>query len=132
MSTDLNAAAQHALFLEPHVFTEAVRLFGEGTWFFTPRWSLTGGLRYYNFEEDRVLNFGGYFAEATPPARRSGAVDSDGVSPRVILTYSPTDDLRFNAQFSRGFRLGGINDPINIPLLPRGHRRCLRRPVELA
>jgi iron complex outermembrane receptor protein len=73
-------------------------------------------LRYYNFKEDRVLNFGGYFAEPTPPGGVPGSVDSDGVSPRAILTYSPHEDLHFNAQFSRGFRLGGINDPINIPL----------------
>ena len=43
----------------------------------------------------------------------------------------PSDNMQFNAQVSRGFRLGGINDPINVPLCsPRGPRR-LRRPGQL-
>ncbi len=116
VSADLNAPPNTPYYSSLTYSLKQYAFFGEGTWFFTPQWSLTGGLRYYNFEEDRVLNFGGYFAEPTPPGGVPGKVDSDGVSPRVILTYSPTDDLRFNAQFSRGFRLGGINDPINIPL----------------
>jgi iron complex outermembrane recepter protein len=116
VSTDLNAPPNTPYYsnliysLKQHAF------FGEGTWFFTPQWSVTGGLRYYNFKEDRVLNFGGYFAEPTPPGGVPAKVDSDGISPRVILTFSPNEDIHFNAQFSRGFRLGGINDPINIPL----------------
>src|SRR5262245_14538655 len=36
--------------------------FGEATWHFTDQWGLTGGLRYYKFDEDRVLTFAGFFA----------------------------------------------------------------------
>jgi iron complex outermembrane recepter protein len=88
--------------------------FGEATWHFTEQWALTGGLRYYNFNEDRVLTFAGFFA--APQANVPGSTDSDGLSPRVILTYSPNDDMSFSAQASRGFRLGGINDPLNEPI----------------
>jgi iron complex outermembrane receptor protein len=116
VSADLNAPPDTPYYSNLTYSLKQYALFGEGTWFFTPQWSVTGGLRYYNFDEDRVLNFGGYFAEPTPPGGVPGAVDSDGISPRAILTYSPTEDLHFNAQFSRGFRLGGINDPINRPL----------------
>lgn len=115
-SADLNAPPDTPYYSDLSYSLKQYALFGEGTWFFTPQWSLTGGLRYYNFDEDRVLNFGGYFSEPTPPGGVPGSVDSDGVSPRVILTYSPTEDIHLSAQFSRGFRLGGINDPINIPL----------------
>jgi iron complex outermembrane recepter protein len=115
-SSDLNAPPDTPFFSDLSYSLRQYALFGEGTWFFTPQWSATGGLRYYRFDEDRVLNFGGYFADPTPPGGIPGSVDSDGISPRAILTYSPTEDLHFNAQFSRGFRLGGINDPINIPL----------------
>ena len=38
-------------------------LFGEGTYHFTDQWSLTGGLRYYDFDEDRMLTFAGVFAD---------------------------------------------------------------------
>jgi len=115
-SSDLNAPPDTPYFSDLSYSLKQYAFFGEGTWFFTPKWSATGGVRYYHFSEDRVLNFGGFFADPTPPGGVPGSVDSDGFSPRAILTFSPTEDLRFNAQYSRGFRLGGINDPINIPL----------------
>jgi iron complex outermembrane recepter protein len=90
--------------------------FGEATWHITDQWGLTGGLRYYHYKEDRVLHFNGVFAAATPPAGVPGEVDANGVSPRGILSFKLTEDAQFNAQVSKGFRLGGINDPINLPL----------------
>ncbi len=90
--------------------------FGEATWHITDQWGLTGGLRYYHYKEDRVLHFNGVFAAATPPAGVPGEVDANGVSPRGILSYKLNEDAQFNAQVSKGFRLGGINDPINLPL----------------
>ena len=44
-------------------------------------------------------------------------MSSDGVSPRVILAFSPTEDVQFTAQVAQGFRLGGINDPLNVGLV---------------
>jgi iron complex outermembrane receptor protein len=38
------------------------------------------------------------------------------VAPRLIATYKLSTDTNLNAQVSRGFRLGGINDPLNVPL----------------
>jgi iron complex outermembrane receptor protein len=34
----------------------------------------------------------------------------------VIASYELSEDAHLNAQVSRGFRLGGINDPLNVPL----------------
>jgi iron complex outermembrane receptor protein len=90
--------------------------FGEATWHMTDQWGLTGGLRYYHYKEDRILNFNGVFSAPTPPGGVPGEVDADGVSPRGILSFKLNEDTQFNAQFSKGFRLGGINDPINLPL----------------
>ena len=90
-------------------------VFGEGTYRFTDQWSVTGGLRYYDFEEDRLLTFAGVFADLGYQ-NQPGSTSSDGFSPRVILAYEPNDDLLFTAQIARGFRLGGINDPLNVPL----------------
>ncbi|HEY7186311.1 MAG TPA: TonB-dependent receptor, partial [Vicinamibacterales bacterium] len=93
--------------------------FGEATYHFTDQWALTGGLRYYNFDEDRVLTFRGFFSAASEgidTIDQPGSTDSDGFSPRVILAYQPNDDVTLSAQASRGFRLGGINDPLNAPL----------------
>jgi len=41
---------------------------------------------------------------------------SDGYSPRVLLAYKMTPNVTLNAQASRGFRLGGVNDPLNATL----------------
>jgi iron complex outermembrane recepter protein len=103
--------------------------FGEATWHFTNQWALTGGLRYYKFNEDKDLLFGGVFAAPTvipgsvTAANPNGilgsipaSTNSNGTSPRLILSYKATDDVTFNVQAARGFRLGGINDPINLPL----------------
>ncbi len=37
-------------------------------------------------------------------------------SPRVILAFNPSKETQFTAQVARGFRLGGINDPLNVTL----------------
>jgi iron complex outermembrane receptor protein len=90
-------------------------LFGEGTMHFSEQWSLTGGLRYYDFDEDRLLTFAGAFADFGY-TNQPGSTSSDGFSPRVILAFEPNDDVMLTAQVARGFRLGGINDPLNVSL----------------
>ncbi len=40
--------------------------------------------------------------------------------PRVIATYEVADNVRVNAQASKGFRLGGVNDPLNLPICDGG------------
>ena len=87
--------------------------FGEATWAITDRFDLTGGVRYYDFDEDRSLIFDGLFADK---AVQTGSTTADGFAPRVILAYALSDATTLNAQVSKGFRLGGINDPLNVPL----------------
>ncbi|QUL39165.1 TonB-dependent receptor [Erythrobacter sp. JK5] len=93
---------------------EQLAIFGEATWSINDRFDVTLGGRYYDFEEVRTITTGGLFANGD-----SGQVDrtsSDGVSPRVLLSYDVTDSVTLNAQASKGFRLGGVNDPLNVPL----------------
>ena len=90
-------------------------LFGEGTWRFSEQWAVTGGLRYYDFDEDRLLTFAGVFADQGY-TDQPGSTSSDGFSPRVILSFEPDEDVLLTAQVARGFRLGGINDPLNVTL----------------
>ncbi|MBA2302755.1 MAG: TonB-dependent receptor [Acidobacteria bacterium] len=94
-------------------------LFGEGTVPVTPRFSLTGGVRFYHFNEEKEQIFDGIFAHNDTGrlvVSQPGKTDANGLAPRLIGTYKVSDDVNFNAQVSRGFRLGGINDPLNIPL----------------
>ena len=90
-------------------------LFGEGTFAFTDKFSLTAGLRYYHYKEDKALIFDGLFAPAEPTLA-AGNVKADGVAPRFIASYKVSDSTTLNAQASKGFRLGGLNDPILKPL----------------
>ncbi len=88
-------------------------LFGEGSYDFG-QFKLTGGARYYNFKEKRDFVSGGIFADGN--TNLGDKTKSNGISPRVILSYEPNRNLTFNVQAAKGFRLGGINDPINVPL----------------
>ena len=91
-----------------------VAVFGEGTYSLTSRLDVTAGIRWFRFNEERTLTFDGIFADQT--IGLPGEVTSNGVSPRVIVSYDVTEQVTVNAQAARGFRLGGINDPLNVPL----------------
>jgi iron complex outermembrane receptor protein len=103
----------------PYDFKQTA-FFAEGTFDITDRFAVTIGGRYYDFDEDRVLYFGGIFAdtEGTPdePTNGPGSTSDDGFLPRMLLSYDVSDNVQLNAQASEGFRLGGINDPLNVPL----------------
>jgi iron complex outermembrane receptor protein len=92
--------------------------FGEATLSVGTRLDLTGGLRYYKFDESREQIFDGIFGQDAAGNAQSqpGATKADGVAPRFIASYKVSDALTFNAQASKGFRLGGINDPLNVTL----------------
>ncbi len=94
-------------------------LFGEATLVATPEFSVTGGLRYYHFSEDKQQIFDGIFGNdnnGTSLVSQPGTTKADGVAPRLIASFKISPDVNLNAQISRGFRLGGINDPLNVPL----------------
>ncbi|WP_345777672.1 TonB-dependent receptor [Sphingomicrobium clamense] len=88
-------------------------LFGEASYAFGPV-IVTAGGRYYDFEEERDFVSGGVFSGVDTFIGDS--TSSDGFSPRLIVTYEATPDLNLNLQASKGFRLGGVNDPLNVPL----------------
>jgi iron complex outermembrane receptor protein len=94
-------------------------LFGEATFAVTSKFSLTGGLRYYHYKEDKAQIFDGIFGNddnGKSLVSQPGTVKADGVAPRFIASYQVTDSTTLNAQAAKGFRLGGINDPLNVPI----------------
>ena len=94
-------------------------VFGEASYQLTERLKATAGARYYNFEEERSFKSGGLFSNGD---NQTDKTKSDGVSPRVILSYAATDDITINAGASKGFRLGGVNDPLNAGLCTAADR----------
>lgn len=110
---NFGAGKDHLYFSDLHYELDPYALFGEGTWAVNDRLDLTGGLRYYDFSEDRTQVFDGIFAD---PASRPGGVDADGVAPRLIASYALNERTNLDAQVSKGFRLGGVNVQLNVPL----------------
>ncbi len=88
-------------------------LFGEGSYRFG-QFKATAGARYYNFKETRDFVSGGcLLGRQHQPGRPT---KSNGISPRFILSYEPNRSFSVNLQAAKGFRLGGTNDPLNVPL----------------
>ncbi len=92
-------------------------LFGELTYDVTDRLHVTAGGRYYDFEEKRRFLSGGLFSNGDDQVDKT---DSTGFTPRVLLSYDVNETSTFNAQASQGFRLGGVNDPLNAGLCDPG------------
>ena len=85
-------------------------VFGEASYDITEALTATAGLRYYDFKEVRAFRSGGLFANGD---NQVDETKSDGLSPRLLLSYEAADDVIINLQASKGFRLGGVNDPLN-------------------
>ena len=71
----------------------------------------TVGLRYFNYKS--VYDISGDGAFLGGPLLLNGRVTKDhGFNPKLNLSYKIGSDKLVYAQAARGFRLGGINDPL--------------------
>jgi len=93
---------------------QQIAIFGEASFEMTDALTVTVGGRWYDFDEERSITQGGLFSSGF-----DGVVDktaSDGFTPRVLASFELNDNVTLNAQASQGFRLGGVNDPLNATL----------------
>ena len=88
-------------------------IFGEVSYDVNDDVTITAGGRWYDFDETRRIQFGGVFASATD---QIDSTASDGFTPRILASWGMNDNVTFIAQVSQGFRLGGVNDPLNAGL----------------
>jgi iron complex outermembrane receptor protein len=95
---------------------EQKAVFGEGSYDFG-QLTVTAGGRYYDFKEVRTFKSGGIFANGDFSVDKT---KSSGFTPRVLASFEMSDRVTLNAQASKGFRLGGTNDPLNLPLCTGG------------
>lgn len=93
---------------------EQIAFFGEITYDVTDRLHLTVGGRYYDFDEERFITTGGLFTAGDD--HTFDKTSSAGFTPRFMASFDYNDEVTFNAQASQGFRLGGVNDPLNTAL----------------
>ncbi|MGH6781279.1 MAG: TonB-dependent receptor, partial [Sphingomonadaceae bacterium] len=92
-------------------------IFGEASYKLTDAFTATLGGRYYAYDEERTFKSGGLFSNGD---NNRDKTSSTGFSPRLLLSYEASRAVTFNAQASKGFRLGGVNDPLNLPLCDGG------------
>lgn len=85
-------------------------VFGELTYDVNDKLNLVLGSRFYDYEEERRFTTGGLFSNADDQV---DATSSDGFTSRFIANYELNETVNLNAQISQGFRLGGVNDPLN-------------------
>ena len=104
-----DAATEELFFSDLDYDFDQLALFGEASFSVTDRFHLTGGVRWYDFEESRTQEFDGLFSD---PADSEGTTAAAGFAPRFIASYDVNPGTRLNALVSKGFRLGGINDPL--------------------
>lgn len=93
---------------------EQIAIFAEASYDITDALTFTAGGRYYDFSEDRDILSGGLFAAGGP--QEFDQTSSNGFTPRFLLSYDVNDNVSVNAQAAQGFRLGGVNDPLNTGL----------------
>jgi iron complex outermembrane receptor protein len=87
-------------------------VFGEASYKIS-QFKLTAGGRWYDFHEKRRFHSGGLFSNDDD---RTDKTNSNGFSPRGIISWEPNRSFSVNVQAAKGFRLGGVNDPLNIPI----------------
>lgn len=100
----------------PYIIKQSA-LFGEAS-YDLGQFKLTAGGRYYWFNETRDFISGGVFSNSD--TRIGDKTKSNGFSPRVIATYEPNRRFSVNLQAAKGFRVGGVNDPLNLPICTGG------------
>jgi iron complex outermembrane recepter protein len=97
--------------------------FLQATWDITQQWSITGGIRYYHYDNSLLGFFGyssTYFGNAcfpgvpaltkyAPCTDVNSGVGGNGTVPKGTLTYKITPDAMVYATYSKGFRPGGVN-----------------------
>lgn len=91
-----------------------IAAFGEATYDVTDALHVTAGGRYYDFKETRSLTQVGLFAGGV--VNQIDNTKSNGFTPRFLASYEVNDSVTVNAQISKGFRLGGVNDVLNTGL----------------
>jgi iron complex outermembrane receptor protein len=93
--------------------------FGELSWQFTPALKATAGLRHFHYVLGQTNEEFGVFTVFaaqgnTVPYNTSASNSASGTTPKFDLSYEFNKDLMVYATVSKGFRLGGVNQPIPV------------------
>ncbi len=126
---------EYISFVNTQIKEKAV--YGEGTFAFTDKWQVTGGIRYFKYDAfaeggtDTPLTASGQvrtpypLAQIIPSRVRSGSTGADGIVWKANTSYKFSDELLAYFTYSKGYRTGNVNRvaPCIIPL-PAGQNVC--------
>jgi outer membrane receptor protein involved in Fe transport len=89
-------------------------IFGELTYSPIKALDLTAGLRGFWWQQQYSLYFGGSAGALGPgePNTTLQGTKENGVNPRFVADYHITDDVLVYAEAAKGFRFGGVNQPV--------------------
>jgi len=88
--------------------------FGQATYTVLPGLKVTVGARYEEASEDLSFVTAGYFGGGTPPFASSA--NGHALTPKAAVAYDISDSTMVYASAAKGFRDGGVNRPVPIPL----------------
>jgi iron complex outermembrane recepter protein len=93
--------------------------FGEASWQFTSDLKATVGVRHYRYSLNQTNSEYGVFTVFadqgnTVPYNTAASSSASGTNPKVDLSYNIDKDVLVYATAAKGFRLGGVNQPIPV------------------
>jgi len=108
--------------------TNSYAAFASGTYYFSDRWSFTGGLRYTKDQKDFTFTqvadplsqlFGFRLIDCTDPAFGCETKRNDSEwTPLASIEFRPNDDIMTYLKYSQGFNAGGFNANVNSGTTP--------------
>jgi iron complex outermembrane receptor protein len=103
---------------QPQTITQNSQ-FGEISYQFMPDLKATVGLRHYHYSLSQSNSEWGLFTVYaaqgnTVPYNTANSESASGTNPKFDLSYNLTQDSLVYATASKGFRLGGVNQPIPV------------------
>ncbi len=94
---------------DQNITTDAYAAYVDGTYAITDRLDVSAGLRYTFENREATLNFVDRNDASNSFLADGLEEEFDAWTPRLALTYRPTDDLTVYGSISRGFSAGGFN-----------------------
>ena len=89
---------------------DQLALFGEITVPFGEQWELVVGGRWFEIDQDFRQVANGLINGG--PSDNSGTAKEDAFNPKVSLSYNVDDNVMLYGGISRGYRAGGVNQPV--------------------
>ncbi len=84
-------------------------VFGELNFALSPSWHLILGDREFHYKQDTDIRYAGIAQGET--SVKQGSTKESGNTPKVELTFTPTEESTLYASATKGFRLGGVTEP---------------------